>query len=417
MQERYIYIRGCRQHNLKNVDVKIPKNSFICITGVCGSGKSSLAFDTIFAEGQRRYMESLSPQVRTWLRQFPKPDADLIEGLSPTLAIGQGKSIVNPRSIVATQTDIYDFLAIIFSKLGKQYSPVTGRRLKRQSRQEIIESILHSYTEGQRLQLLVPIKVSKETLHSEVLRLQKMGFVRLRLDGEEFSFEDTIPQKKNVEQLDVVVDRIAMKEGIRERLSSSIMTALELGRGIVKVQEGKEGPVKFFTEIYVCPETGLSFAPLDIKDFRYTTSHGACPCCQGRGGGEVVDIEALPIDSGLSVGEQLIDFLAKFPRKKAHHYVALWESYLMTAQISENETPASLGPALTYEILTGSRMPITVMMKIEGEMHSAYHEHLYKLRKLPDRMHTPSARAIADERLRYLDDFFERLIAEWQGEQ
>lgn len=277
-----IKVTGCREHNLKNLSLSIPKNHIIVITGVSGSGKSSLAFDTLFAEGQRRYLEYLSPDARASLKQMPKPDVDMIEGLSPTLAIGQRHQSLYPRGTVATYTDIYDFLCLLYARIGQQHSPFTGKRLIRYSRQEIIFTILNDYPTGSRIQLIAPIKLQNESIREAILRLQQMGFVRLRINGQEIVGDEEVEESPNI-KLDVVVDRLEIKEDIRERLSGSIETALDLGQGILQVVEGRDGPIRYFTEIYVCPETSFSFAPLETSDFNFNSPRGACPACHGLG--------------------------------------------------------------------------------------------------------------------------------------
>lgn len=283
MKESFLILKGCRQNNLKNLSLEIPKNKIIVITGVSGSGKSSLAFDTIFSEGQRRYLEYLSPQARALIKQMPKPELDFVEGLSPTLAIGQGKQRLYPQGTIATYTDIYDFLALLYANIGQQHSPATGKRLIRHTRQEIVDLILKEYPLSSKLQLLAPLKFNEDEFLPLLQRLQQMGFVRLSIDGKEWSFGDALPELTSIKHIEVIVDRIEIKEGIRERLSSSIETILDLSHGILKIQEGKQGEVRYFTEIYVCPESGLAFPPLKPADFNFNSIHGACPRCHGKG--------------------------------------------------------------------------------------------------------------------------------------
>lgn len=279
-----IRLLGCRQHNLKNISLSLPKMAITALTGVSGSGKSSLAFDILFAEGQRRYLEYLSSQARTWMKQMAKPDVDLIEGLSPTLAVSQGLSALSSRGTVATYTDIYDFLSLLFANAGEQHSPATGKKLVRHSRQEIIHTILSEFPIGAKLQLLSPIKLKWENADQAIARLQQMGFVRLKIDAEEWTSEMPLPPLGDSSKIDAVVDRLEMKEGVRDRLAASVETALDLSQGILKVQEGRTGAIRFFTEIYVCPETSLSFPPLSPADFNFNSPKGACPACKGLGG-------------------------------------------------------------------------------------------------------------------------------------
>ncbi len=287
--KQHIILKGCRQNNLKNISVKLPKIAISVITGVSGSGKSSLAFDTLYAEGQRRFLEYLSPQARQLIRQLPKPAVDIIEGLSPTLAVQQSNTVLSPLSTVATYTDVYDFLCLLFARVGQQHSPTTGRPLTRYTRQEIIELLLTDYPEGQRLQLLAPVVFEYEGLEETLQRLQKMGFLRLRLNGQDFEAGQAIPDAGNAKVIDVVVDRVVIREGLRERLSNSVETAMDLSQGILKVIEGVEGNERFLTEVFLCSDSGVTFTPLEPADFNYHSPRGACPTCQGRGGKEVDD--------------------------------------------------------------------------------------------------------------------------------
>lgn len=279
-----IHLKGCRQHNLKNLSLFLPKNQITVFAGVSGSGKTSLAFDTLFAEGQRRYLEHLSPQTRTWIKQIAKPDVDFVEGLSPTLAVGQKRVALFSRGTVATYTDIYDFLALLYARIGEQHSPITGKKLTRYSRQEMIHLILKNFPIGTKIQLLAPVKLQRENAHEAINRLQQMGFVRLKIDGVEWTNEMTLPPLESISQIDVIIDRLEIKEGIRDRLAPSIETALDLGQGILKIQEGKNGTIQYMTEIYVCPETAYSFVPLEPIDFNFHSPRGWCPACQGKGG-------------------------------------------------------------------------------------------------------------------------------------
>ncbi len=285
MTQRYVRLKGCRQNNLTGFNLSLPKDTLVVITGVSGSGKSSLAFDTLYAEGQRRFLEYLSPQARQLMRQMPRPDIDFIEGLSPTLAVQQNRRGVPSRTTVAAHTDIQDFLALLLSRVGRQHSPVTGQLLRRYTRQEMVEAILQHYAVGARLQLLAPVSLEHESFSEAVDRLQKSGFLRLKLDGQEFEIDQ---QRLDVDvgespRLEVVVDRLVMKEDLRERLSASLETALDLSGGILKVCEGRDGPVAYYTEIFLCADSGMRFDPLVPADFNPKSPRGACPQCFGCG--------------------------------------------------------------------------------------------------------------------------------------
>lgn len=281
MTSQRIIIKGCRQHNLKNISLTLPKNQIVVMTGVSGSGKSSLAFDTLYADSQRRFLEYLSPKIRHWIKQMPRPDVDVIEGLSPSLAIDQHRRALSNQGTVATHTDLYDFLCLLFARVGQQHSPVTGKPLSRRSRQQITESITQDYAEGSRLQLIAPIRLDHEGLAEAIQRLQKMGFVRLLVDGVEL--EEGACALASGTYLEVVIDRIQMREGVRDRLGSSVETALTLGQGILKIQEGTQGATRHYTEVFLCPDSGMSFPPLTPADFNFNSPHGACPACGGRG--------------------------------------------------------------------------------------------------------------------------------------
>lgn len=291
MMNDYLIIKGCRQHNLKGISLKIPKHCIVAFMGVSGSGKTSLAFDTIYAEGQRRFLEYLSPNARRLIKQMPKPEVDFIEGLSPTLAVSQTHRSLTAKTTLALHTDLFDFLAIIFAHVGEQHSPATGKKLTRFTRQEIVERVLKSYPEGTRLQLISPVRLETEPLGHAVERLQKLGFLRLRFGGEEFEVGQKIPEGKGT--LEVVIDRLQLQEGVRERLAASITTALDLSRGVLMIQEGREGPVRYFTEVYLCPDSGLSFGPLRPRDFRTLSPEVLSCLVEGR---NVAQLCALSVD-------------------------------------------------------------------------------------------------------------------------
>ena len=348
MSKSFINIRGGRQNNLKNISLQIPKNKIIALIGVSGAGKSSLAFDTIFAEGQHRYMESLSLQTRMWIKQLPKPDVDLIEGLSPTLAIGEQSRQLSPRSTVATHTDIYDFLSICYAHFGEQYSPHTNKKLLKQTRQQIIETILQKYPAGSKIQIISTISFEKEGLISTIRRLQKQGFVRLLVDEREFDFSETIPTQAT--SLEVVVDRIIMKEVIRERLSDSISTALDLSKGVIRIQE-KES--HYFTEIFVCPESDERFIPLKISDFNFNSPHGACSKCKGKGGYEEIIVDLIDAND-----ENYASLLEIFPRRLSKHYQNIWETYTKQYRDKKHDFMHGNPSILSIETEVGGQIQI-----------------------------------------------------------
>lgn len=349
-----ILLKGCRQHNLKNITLALPKHAITVLTGVSGSGKSSLAFDTLFAEGQRRYLEYLSSQARTWIKQMAKPEVDLIEGLSPTLAVGQGRYELYSRGTIATYTDIYDFLALLYANIGEQHSPVTGKRLIRYSRQEIIHLILHEYSIGTKLQILAPIKLHRENAHQAITRLQHMGFARLKIQGQEWTEDSPLPSPELISQLDVVVDRIEMKEGIRDRLATSVETALDLSQGIIKIQEGRSGQIRYLTEIYVCPETSHAFAPLEPHDFNFNSPRGACPICRGQGGQEEILPDLLFDDPRGTLIEQFRTLLEYIPKKIASPYQCIAQYFFEKYEINEDSMLSEIPSSHLESFLYGS---------------------------------------------------------------
>jgi excinuclease ABC subunit A len=366
MKNNIIYLRRCRKHNLKNFSLSIPKKQVIVLTGISGSGKSSLAFDTIFAEGQRQYLEFLSPDIRASLKQMPKPDVDLIEGLSPTLAIGQGHQSLYARGTVGTYTDTYDFLSLLFARIGKQHSPSTGKPLIRYSRQEITELILKEYASGTRLQFLAPIKLNKETVDMALLRFQQMGFIRIKINGQDYT-EGPLPTLEQITSFDVVVDRLEIKDGVRERLSSAIDMALDLSMGILKIQEGLNGTPRLFTEVYVCPETLHSFVPLETADFNFNSQRGACSACQGLGGDERFQRELFSWEVKTSLSEQVRALLDYFPKKIGLLFHSVWSAFLEKNGISDEVTVEEAPKALIQKTLDGSSDKFSISFSLDGE--------------------------------------------------
>ncbi len=278
----YIKIRGARVHNLKNIDVEIPREKFVVITGVSGSGKSSLAFDTIYAEGQRRYMESLSSYARQFLGLPDKPDVELIEGLSPAIAINQKTTNNNPRSTVGTVTEIYDYLRLLFARIGKPHCPNCGKPVTPQSLDQIIAQIL-KLPEGTKFTLLAPIVNQKKGRHEEIFeQLKTAGFVRVQVDGKIYELDENIKLAKTKKHdIELVVDRLIIRENIRSRLSDSLETALKFGNGIVQVQTDEN--ILTFSEKNACVDCGISLPDIDAQLFSFNSPKGACPKCDGLG--------------------------------------------------------------------------------------------------------------------------------------
>src|SRR5580698_5792950 len=283
-----IVIKGAREHNLKNIDLTLPRNRLIVITGLSGSGKSSLAFDTIYAEGQRRYVESLSSYARQFLGQMEKPDVDYIEGLSPAISIDQKSTSRNPRSTVGTVTEIYDYLRLLFARVGTPHCYNCGREISTQSSEQIVDSILE-LPEGSKLLLLAPLVRGRKGEYSKLFEeIAKEGFARVRVDGEIRELREKIAlDKKRKHTIEVVVDRLVVKPGVRKRLTDSVETTLRLSTGIVTViVDDRE---LTFSETFACVYCGISFEELAPRLFSFNSPYGACSVCSGLG--EKIEID------------------------------------------------------------------------------------------------------------------------------
>ncbi|MCL2491997.1 MAG: excinuclease ABC subunit UvrA [Coriobacteriia bacterium] len=298
-----IVIKGAREHNLKNINVEIPRDKLVVITGLSGSGKSSLAFDTIYAEGQRRYVESLSAYARQFLGQMNKPDIDHIDGLSPAVSIDQKTTSKNPRSTVGTVTEIYDYLRLLYARIGIPHCPVCGRVIERQTSDQIVDAVLEM-ADGTKFQVIAPIVEGRKGEFSKLLEdLRAQGFSRVRIDGEIRSLDDPISlDKKYKHTIEVVIDRLVMKEGLRTRLAESIETSMKIaeGRVIIAVVDGEETT---FSQALACPEHGVSMSELAPRDFSFNAPYGACPDCAGLGSRLEVDPARVVPDRSLTINE------------------------------------------------------------------------------------------------------------------
>ena len=306
MRNTEIVVQGARAHNLKNVDVTIPRDKLVVLTGLSGSGKSSLAFDTIYAEGQRRYVESLSAYARQFLGQMDKPDVDLIEGLSPAISIDQKTTSKNPRSTVGTVTEIYDYLRLLYARIGKPICPNHGIEISSQTIEQMVDRIM-DYPERTKMQLLAPIVEGKKGTHVKLMEdLKKEGFVRIRLNGELRDLDDNIELDKNkAHTIEVVVDRIVVKDGVQTRLSDSLEAALRLGEGRVKVDVIGEEEL-LFSEHHACPICGFSIGELEPRMFSFNSPFGACTTCDGLGTSTVVDPDLVIPDWEISLNDGAI---------------------------------------------------------------------------------------------------------------
>ncbi|GAB6931712.1 excinuclease ABC subunit UvrA [Calditerricola satsumensis] len=307
MSQEYIVVKGARVHNLKNIDVTIPRNKLVVITGLSGSGKSSLAFDTIYAEGQRRYVESLSAYARQFLGLMEKPDVDAIEGLSPAISIDQKTTSRNPRSTVGTVTEIYDYLRLLYARIGKAHCPVHGVEISAQTVEQMVDRLL-AYPERTRMQILAPLVRGRKGEHARLLEaVRKQGFVRVRVDGEVRDLGEPIQLEKNKKHtIEVVVDRIVIKDGIRSRLADSLETALKLAEGQVVVDVVGQEEL-FFSENLACPECGFSLGELEPRLFSFNSPYGACPACDGLGVKQEVDVDLVIPDPSKTLAEGAIE--------------------------------------------------------------------------------------------------------------
>ncbi len=301
-----IVVKGAREHNLKNIDIEIPRDKLIVFTGLSGSGKSSLAFDTIYAEGQRRYVESLSSYARMFLGQMEKPDVDYIEGLSPAISIDQKTTSKNPRSTVGTVTEIYDYLRLLWARIGIPHCPVCGREISQQTVDQIVDKVM-SYPEGTKLQVMAPIARGKKgEFVKELADIRKQGFVRVRIDGELYDINDDIKLKKtNKHNIEVIVDRLVIKEEIKSRLSDSVETATRLGEGVVLIDFIGEGE-ELFSLNYACPEHGASMEEMSPRMFSFNNPFGACSKCDGLGTFKEIDKDLIIPDKKLSINQGAI---------------------------------------------------------------------------------------------------------------
>ena len=321
-----ITVRGARQHNLKNISVEIPRNTFTVITGLSGSGKSSLAFDTIYAEGQRRYVETLSAYARQFLDQMERPDVDTIEGLSPAISIEQKTGSRSPRSTVGTITEIYDYLRLLYASIGVPHCPNCNQPISRQSAGQIVQQVL-SLGGGDRIMILAPIvRGRKGEFKQELEKLSRAGFVRVRIDGDLRSLDEPIPlDKRKNHTIEVVVDRLLVKPGIEKRVEASITTAIKLTNGLVLVAV-VDGEERLYSERLACPTCGGSIPEFEPRSFSFNSKYGACPACDGLGSNWEFDSAKLIADwskplleGGLGHGSGNIQLQRSLARA-AHEY-------------------------------------------------------------------------------------------------
>ncbi|MBQ8955936.1 MAG: ABC-ATPase UvrA, partial [Lachnospiraceae bacterium] len=318
---KYIKIRGAREHNLKSLSVDIPRNELIVMTGLSGSGKSSLAFDTIYAEGQRRYMQSLSSYARMFLGQMDKPDVDSIEGLPPAISIDQKSTNRNPRSTVGTVTEIYDYLRLLYARIGVPHCPNCGKPIERQTADQMAD-ILMKLPERTKIQLLAPVVRGKKGRHEKVLdRAKKSGYVRVLVDGSLYELSEDIELDKNIRHtIEIVVDRLVVKPGIETRLSDSIENVLEITDGLLNVDVDQGKQTLSFSNSFSCPDCGISIPPIEPRSFSFNNPFGACPTCAGLGYKMEFDEDLMIPDKSLSFNEGCVNCMGWMNSKDPGSY-------------------------------------------------------------------------------------------------
>ncbi|MBI3804993.1 MAG: excinuclease ABC subunit UvrA [Nitrospirae bacterium] len=352
MKDQKIIIKGAREHNLKNIDLEIPRDRFVVITGLSGSGKSSLAFDTIFAEGQRRYVESLSAYARQFLEQMDKPDVDAIEGLSPAISIEQKTTSKNPRSTVGTVTEIYDYFRLLYARIGRPYCYSCGKEISAQTIQQMVDTIMQ-FPAGEKIQILAPIvRGRKGEYKKELHGVRQKGFIRVRIDGKMIDLsqdENPIQEKNKKHTIEVVVDRLVIKEGLERRLADSLELAMKMGEGIVVLLKDKESLL--FSEHLACVDCGVSYPEIEPRVFSFNSPHGACPSCDGLGTTLDIDPDRVVPNKQLSLREGAI---RPWERRSSMFYYqmleALSEHYSFDLRAPFND----LSPAHRKILLYGS---------------------------------------------------------------
>jgi excinuclease ABC subunit A len=320
-----LVVHGAREHNLKDITVRLPRNALICVTGLSGSGKSSLAFDTIYAEGQRRYVESLSAYARQFLQMMEKPDVDSIDGLSPAISIDQKTTSRNPRSTVGTVTEVYDYLRLLYARVGRPHCPICGRPIAGQSQESIVDQILQ-LPEGTRFTVNAPVVRDRKGEYRDVLEeLRAEGFTRVKVDGEQHLLEEEITlDKKFKHTIEVVVDRLVMKPDLRTRLAQSVETAAALAEGLVVV-DVIGGEELTFSERFACPEHGVSLPELQPRIFSFNSPHGACPRCTGLGSQQEIDPDLIVPDPSLPLAEALVPWSGNWYEAVIQAIAERWE--------------------------------------------------------------------------------------------
>ncbi len=351
--KKYIRIRGANEHNLKNISLDIPRDELVVLTGLSGSGKSSLAFDTIYAEGQRRYMESLSSYARMFLGQMEKPDVESIEGLSPAISIDQKSTNRNPRSTVGTVTEIYDYFRLLYARIGIPHCPKCGKEIKKQTVDQMVDQIMEM-EQGTRIQLLAPVVRGRKGTHVKLLeRAKKSGYVRVRIDGSMYELSEDIQLDKNLKHnIEIVVDRLVVKPGIEKRLTDSVENVLHLAEGLMTVDVIGGEPVNF-SQSFSCPDCGISIEEIEPRSFSFNNPFGACPECSGLGYKMEFDADLIIPDKSLSINEGAITVMGWQSASKKGSFTraileALAEEYQFSLDTPFEEYPEEIQNILIH---------------------------------------------------------------------
>ncbi|MCR5626921.1 MAG: excinuclease ABC subunit UvrA [Lachnospiraceae bacterium] len=376
-KKKYIRIRGAKVHNLKNLSIDIPRNEFVVLTGLSGSGKSSLAFDTIYAEGQRRYMESLSSYARQFLGQMEKPDVDSIDGLPPAISIDQKSTNRNPRSTVGTVTEIYDYFRLLYARVGTPHCPKCGRVIERQSVDQMVDRIMHM-PERTKIFLEAPVVRGRKGEHSKVLeRARKSGYARVRVDGNMYELEEEIKLDKNIKHnIEIVVDRLVIKEGIEGRLADSIESTLKLSEGLMNVVT-TEGEKIAFSENFTCPDCGISIEEIEPRSFSFNNPFGACPVCAGLGYKMRFDEDLMIPDKSLSFNEGCVQAMGwQSSSKKGSFTYAVLEALAKRYKFSLDTPYGKLKEEVRHMFLHGTNGE-SIKVHYKGKYSDGVYEEIF----------------------------------------
>lgn len=366
-EQEFIKIRGAKEHNLKNIDLDIPRNEMIVFTGLSGSGKSSLAFDTIYAEGQRRYMESLSSYARQFLGQMEKPNVEKIEGLSPAISIDQKSTNRNPRSTVGTVTEVYDYFRLLYARIGIPHCPVCGREISKQTVDQMVDQIM-KLEEGTRIQVLAPVVRGRKGEHAKVFeRAKKSGYVRVRVDGNLYDLSDEIKLEKNIKHnIEIVVDRLVVHEGIEKRLTDSAENALALAEGILLI-DVVGGEEMTFSQSFSCPDCGVSIDEIEPRNFSFNNPFGACPDCSGLGYRMEFDEDLMIPDKSLSINQGAITVMGWQSCNNKGSFANAVLQALCEEYDFDLDTPFEDYPQAVHDILINGTDGKKVLVEYEGQ--------------------------------------------------